>query len=99
MLLFDENVNVCADNVVICGESGQQVAENLESKEANYICFYESKASWKIQLWGLEVVKVDEFEYVTSTSQSHRQYTIEVKKRLHAEGMDGGIWMSGVVCG
>lgn len=57
------------------------------------MCVHESEASGTIA----EVVKVDEFKYLGSTTQSNGQYTKEVKERAEA---GGNRWrrVSGMIC-
>uniref|UniRef100_A0A3B4DPZ4 ribonuclease H n=1 Tax=Pygocentrus nattereri TaxID=42514 RepID=A0A3B4DPZ4_PYGNA len=100
-----------ADDIVICGESREQVEENLERwrfalerrgmkvsrDKTEYMCVNEREAGGKVKMQGVEVVKVDDFKYLGSTIQSNGQCRKEVKKRVQA-GWSGWRQMSGLMC-
>ncbi|KAK3563366.1 hypothetical protein QTP86_021842, partial [Hemibagrus guttatus] len=100
-----------ADYIVICGESREQVEENLERwrfalerrgmefsrSKTEYMCVNEMEGSGTVRLQGEEVKKVQEFKYLGSTVQSNGECGKEVKKRVQA-GWNGWRKMSGVLC-
>uniref|UniRef100_A0A3B4CLA2 ribonuclease H n=1 Tax=Pygocentrus nattereri TaxID=42514 RepID=A0A3B4CLA2_PYGNA len=100
-----------ADDIVICGESREQVEENLERwrfalerrgmkvsrDKMEYMCVNEREAGGKVKMQGVEVVKVDDFKYLGSTIQSNGQCRKEVKKRVQA-GWSGWRRVSGLMC-
>ncbi|KAK3507758.1 hypothetical protein QTP70_035282 [Hemibagrus guttatus] len=76
---------MCADDIVICSESREQVEENLERwrfalerrgmkvsrSKTEYMCVNEREGSGTVRLQGEEVKKVQEFKYLGSTVQSN----------------------------
>ncbi|KAK3524760.1 hypothetical protein QTP86_002555 [Hemibagrus guttatus] len=100
-----------ADDIVICGESREQVEENLERwrfalerrgmkvsrSKTEYMCVNEREGSGTVMLQGEEVKKVQEFKYLGSTVQSNGESGKEVKKRVQA-GWNGWRKVSGVLC-
>jgi len=87
-----------ADDIVICGESREQVEENLERwrfalerrgmkisrSKTEYMCVNERQNNGALKLQGEEVNKVDVFKYLGSTVQSNGECGKEVKKRMQA---------------
>ena len=87
-----------ADDIVICSESKEHVEEKLESwiyaserrgmkvnrRKTEYICVNErqDKGSGTVQMQGEEVVKVEDFKYLSSTVQSNGECGRGVKKRV-----------------
>ncbi|KAK3574844.1 hypothetical protein QTP86_018427, partial [Hemibagrus guttatus] len=102
---------MCADDIVICSESREQVEENLERwrfalerrgmkvsrSKTEYLCVNEREGSGTVRLQGEEVKKVQEFKYLGSTVQSNGECGKEVKKRVQA-GWNGWRKVSGVLC-
>ncbi|KAK3568949.1 hypothetical protein QTP86_020633 [Hemibagrus guttatus] len=101
---------MCADDIVICSESREQVEENLERwrfalerrgmkvsrSKTEYMCVNEREGSGTVRLQGEEVKKVQEFKYLGSTVQSNGQCGKEVKKRVHIRENQGeGVQDSG----
>lgn len=100
-----------ADDIVICGESIAQVEENLERwrfalerrgmkvsrDKAEYMCVNDREPGGKVEMQGVEVLKVDDFRYLGSTIQSNGQCRKQVKKRVQA-GWSGWTRVSGVMC-
>ena len=87
-----------ADDIVICGESRQQVEANLarwryalerremtvSTSKTEYMCVNENGDSDTVQLQGAEMVKVEEFKYLGSAVQSNGDCGSECRKRVQA---------------
>ena len=102
-----------ADDIVICGESKEQVEEKLESwryalerrgmkvnrRKTEYMCVNERQdnGSDTVKMQGEVVAKVEDFKYLGSIVQSNGECGREVKKRVQA-GWNGWRRMSGVIC-
>lgn len=100
-----------ADDIVICGETKEEVEASLESwryalerrgmkvsrNKTEYMCANERGDGNVLQMQGIEVTKVDQFKYLGSTVQSNGECGREVKKRIQA-GWNGWRRVSGVIC-
>ncbi|KAI5615474.1 gastrula zinc finger protein XlCGF28.1-like [Silurus asotus] len=100
-----------ADDIVICGESREQVEKSLERwryalerigmkvsrSKTEYMCVNEREGSGVMRWQGEEVEKVEEFGYLGSTVQRNRECVREVKKRVQA-GWSGWRRVAGVIC-
>ncbi|XP_013866635.1 uncharacterized protein LOC106519479 [Austrofundulus limnaeus] len=100
-----------ADDIVICGQSREQVEENLERwrfalerrrmrvsrSKTEYMCVNERDPNGDMRLQETEIKKVKDFKYLGYTVQSNGECGIEVKKRVHA-GWNGWRKFSGVMC-
>ncbi|XP_058483140.1 uncharacterized protein LOC131458247 [Solea solea] len=100
-----------ADDIVICGESRDQVEEKLKRcryalerrgmkvshSKTEYMCVNERNPSGTMRLQGVEIKKVEDFKYLGSTVQSSGDCGKEVKKRVQA-GWNGWRKVSGVMC-
>ena len=100
-----------ADDIVICGETREEVEVNLERwrdalerrgmkvsrSKTEYMCVNERGNGNPLQMQGGEVAKVDEFKYLGSTVQGNGECDREVKKRIQS-GWNGWRRVSGVVC-
>ncbi|KAI5090185.1 hypothetical protein C0J45_20320 [Silurus meridionalis] len=87
-----------ADDIVICGESSEQVEKSLERwryalerrgmkvsrSKTEYMCVNERECSGVVQLQEEEEEKVEEFRYLGSTVQINGECVGEVKKRVQA---------------
>ena len=74
-----------ADDIVICSESKERVEEKLVSwryalerrgmkgnmRKTEYMCENERQVNGTVKMQGDEVVKVDDFKYLSSTVQSN----------------------------
>ncbi|KAI5085121.1 NACHT, LRR and PYD domains-containing protein 12 isoform X3 [Silurus meridionalis] len=100
-----------AYDIVICGESSEQVEKSLERwkyalerrgmevsrSNTEYMCVNEREGSGVVRLQGEKVEKVEEFRYLMSTVQSNGECVREVKKRVQA-GWSGWRRVTGVIC-
>ena len=100
-----------ADNIVICGETREEVEIGLERwrdalekrgmkvsrSKTEYMCVNERGNGNRIQMQGEEVSKVEEFKYLGTTVQGNGECDREVKKRIQA-GWNGWRRVSGVIC-
>ena len=100
-----------ADDIVICGESRQQVEANMERwryalerrgmkvsrSKTECVCVNETGDRGTVRLHGAEVVKVDELKYLGSIVQSNGNCGSERRKRVQAE-WSGWRKVAGVTC-
>ncbi|KAI5089891.1 hypothetical protein C0J45_20026 [Silurus meridionalis] len=100
-----------ADDIVICGESREQVKKSLERwrymlerrgmkvsrSKTEKMCLNEREGNGVVRLQGEEVEKVEEFRYLGSTVQCNGECVREVKKRVQAE-WNGWRRVTGVIC-
>ena len=86
-----------ADDIVICGESRQQLEANfLGRSKTEYVCVNEKGDGGAVRLQGAEAVKVDAFKYLGSTVQSNGDCGSECRKRVQA-GWSGWRKVAGVI--
>ena len=100
-----------ADDIVICGETREEVEANLERwryaterrgmrvsrSKTEYMCVNEMEDGETIRLQGAEMAKVKEFKYLGSTVQSNGGCDKEVKKRVQA-GWYSWRRVTGMIC-
>lgn len=79
--------------------SGGMLRINKKSKSVarEKTCVNEKQAHRKVSMQAVEIVKVDEFKYLRSTTQCNRQSTQQVKRKVEAR-WTGRRCLSGVIC-
>jgi len=100
-----------ADDIVICGDSKDQVEESLERwryalerrgmkvsrTKTEYLCVNEREEGDTVRMQGVGLNKVTDFKYLGSTVQNDGKCEKEVKRRVQA-GWNGWRSVTGVIC-
>ena len=102
---------LCADDIVICEETREEVERRLESwkyalerkgmkvsrSKTKYLCINGGNDDKTAKMEDAKVPRVKEFKYLGSTVQESGGCEREVKKRVQA-GQNGWRRVSGVIC-
>ena len=102
---------LCADDIVICEETREEVERRLESwkyalerkgmkvsrSKTEYLCINGGNYDETAKMEDAKVPRVKEFKYLGSTVQESGDCEREVKKRVQA-GRNGWRRVSGVIC-
>ena len=102
-------IMIFADDIVICSECKERVEEKRHScryalermevyaRKTECMCVNERQVNGTVKMEAEEVVKVEDFKYLSSSVQINGECGREVKKRVQA-GWNGWGRISGVNC-